>query len=190
MEQFNQNGTSVWVTTVGQIITSIWVYTIAGVLGAVLYFFDRGFGLSTMLYLVQIVGYVLYIVAIFKFTKLQQCDQDIAATKKISNAYILMIAGIIAGLIPLLGWIADLVLSIIAFVFLLQGYKALSQSPILPELCKAGAGRLYTAMLISLAGVILGIIPLAGSLLQAIVDIIVFVMVLSAWKSIKENGLN
>jgi hypothetical protein len=47
---------------------------------------------------------------------------------KLSSSALFSVIGIVVGLIPVIGWIAALVLEILALVFAIQGWKALAES--------------------------------------------------------------
>jgi hypothetical protein len=120
--------------------------------------------------------------------------RDIAAEpdkKAIGNIRTAMILSIVAGvisLIPLVGAIIGGILAIVALVMQLMGYSALKNSATMPTNAKVGAGKVFTSQILAIAAAVIGIIPVAGVIISAIVEIVAFVLMLQGWKLIANSA--
>lgn len=79
----------------------------------------------------SLVGLAGFIVAWTGYSEIKNNAVDANAKfggAKLSSSALLSLIAIIVALIPLIGWIATLVLEIIALVFAIQGWKALANS--------------------------------------------------------------
>ncbi|MCM1029892.1 MAG: hypothetical protein NC410_00415 [Oscillibacter sp.] len=135
-----------------------------------------------MLLLLEVFGYFLYFGGLKRFASLLQSN-DASQVMRVRTGAILTLIGSVIGHVPVLGWLPKLVLVIIGFVKMLGGYKSLKYSSTFPG--TQGASTLHSALIVQLVGVILGLLPLVGGILESIADIIVFFMVVSGWSTIK-----
>ncbi len=145
-------------------------------------------GLSIFCYILLagvIVGYFLFLTGLSGFRPLLETE-DAASIGKVRNGVILGLVATGVAFIPLMGWVSA-ILNIIAFILMLLGYSSLKNSATFPVKGKQGASKLFTAMILSLIGAVLGFIPLAGGFLEMVLDIIAFFMILSGWASIKNS---
>ncbi len=106
------------------------------------------------------------------------------ATSKLKTAIILSIIGVVLGFIPVLGLFIAAILGVIAFFMQYKAYGILSTSSSLNEEGQAGALKLRTSMIILLVGSILGIIPVAGDMIQGFLAIVALWFVFKGWSSI------
>lgn len=132
------------------------------------------------------VGYYLFFRSLTRFAGLQSNWRDKESVSTVRSAYILLIAAILVGFIPLIGGLASFIIIIISYVKLLSGYRDLKKSTTFPARAREGAATLYSCTIWTLVGYVLGCIPLIGSFIEGLITLIVFISVLGAWKRIKE----
>ncbi len=195
-----QNAKS-WQETTKSIYTGVLLYSIANVLYSIfgsintlMSFISLGGGnvttnsFSTFCYILLIciiIGYFLFLKGLGDFRKIVNIN-DSNAVGKIFTGVILALSATVIDFIPFLGWLGT-ILDIIAFFFMMIGYSALKKSETFPSKGQTGASRLFTAMILSLIGAIIGFIPLVGSPIELILDIIAFFMTISGWACIKNS---
>ena len=102
---------------------------------------------------------------------------------KLRIAVFLAIVSVVVDFIPLLGWLAT-ILVIIAFIFEFMGYGLLANSQSLFEEGRGGAKKLRISMIVLLVGAVLSFIPLAGSKIDAIANFIALILVFLGWSQI------
>lgn len=139
---------------------------------------------SGAMMLLEIFGYILYLGGLKRFASLLP-GGDAASVMKVRTGAILTVIGVVVGHVPVLGWLPKLVLVIVGFVKMLGGYKRLSYSSTFPA--THGASTLHSALIVQLIGVLLGLLPVVGGVIESIADIIVFFMVISGWLTIKNT---
>ena len=122
-------------------------------------------------------AYVVYFIGLNGLVKVLN-DADAAAMKKVKVAAILSLVGAICGLIPVAGSIIAGILGIIAIVFNFIGFVALKKSETFPG--KKGANIIFIAMIISLCGAVVSLIPVIG-VIGLIANIVAFVMTIVGW---------
>ena len=106
--------------------------------------------------------------------------EDAKAIGNIYTATLLQMIAIVLGFIPFLGLVGG-ILNIIAWFMLLMAYSSLKNSNTFPA--KEGAGKIFTAMILSLVGAIIAWIPFIG-FIGRILAIVALVMTLNGWKAI------
>ena len=197
---------TLWKKTTGNILLAFLISSIAGSLASIfagigsimegiLYFDIESFRYSInyweflgyVFYLVTAVGYVIFFTSINRFSKLQKNEEDTMAVKKVRNSYILLLIATITGFIPVIGLFIKWILMIVAYIIMLVGYIKLGKSQILPELSRKGAERLSTCAKLGLIATILCAIPVAGFIVENVMQIIIFILSIIAWGNIK-NG--
>ena len=195
-----------WKKTTGNILLAFLISSIAGSLASIfagigsimegiLYFDFESFRYSInyweflgyVFYLVTAVGYVIFFTSINRFSKLQKNAEDTMAVKKVRNSYILLLIATITGFIPVIGLFIKWILMVVAYIIMLVGYIKLGKSQILPELSRKGAERLSTCAKLGLVATILCAIPVAGFIVENVMQIIIFILSIIAWGNIK-NG--
>ena len=203
-----------WKQNVTDIKKAIWVYTICGLLSSLFAGINAvinpmnitamlamlsGDGevaaassvwatLSTVCSLLVIVGYVWFFILIDKFSKIQINEADAKAAGKLKTANILFVVAILVDFIPLIGWLIWLVLMIVAYVKLYQGYAGLSHSEVLPDGAKSGANLLRVCVIWTIVAAFIVIIPLLGSFISLVISLVVFFKVLQGWTMIAEGA--
>lgn len=139
---------------------------------------------SWMMMLLEVFGYVLYFSGLKQFATLLQA-KDADYILEVRMGAILTMIGVIVGQIPILGWVVKLVLVIVGFLKMLSGYKGLKNSSTFPA--TEGAATLHSALIVQLIGVMAGLLPAFGSVLESFMDIFVFFMVIGGWRTIKNS---
>ena len=193
-----------WEQTTKKIYQGVLIYSICGVLdsiispivsltgkaSAIASFAGGGsggfsgiFSAENILPLLIIVGYIMYLLGLNEFKKILPAG-DSSSVGKILTATILVIVAMFIGFLPLMGWVKG-ILSIIAFILMIIGYSNLKDSGTFPEMARKGASKLFTAMILSLVGVVIGFIPLVGGFIKMVLLIVAFFMIFSGWKHIK-----
>lgn len=137
-------------------------------------------------------GLLLYRKGLDKFSL--QLDADGAASaKKLSSAALLMIIGAAIDIIcaipgaGLLFGVPAFIISVIAFIFNLQGFSSLSKSSSLNQLGVAGAKKLYTGFILMIVGVIVGFIPFIGDFFELILTVLYVIFILQGWGMIQKS---
>ncbi|MDR0421260.1 MAG: hypothetical protein LBH30_07435 [Prevotellaceae bacterium] len=130
-----------------------------------------------------LIGYALFLLGLTNFSKLLE-GSDRNAAESVRNGALVMIIGAIVDFF-ISGFIG-IILYIVGFILMLLGYSKLKSSPTFPEKARNGASKLFTAMLLSLVGAILWLIPIVGGFINAILGIIAFFFILSGWASIRD----
>ncbi len=197
---------SPWKTTVGSLIVAFCLYTLGGIAADITGFVNDvkdGFSLFSMLdgggeswkpdigdviewmfMSFVILGYLLFFSSLKRFARLQDVEADCEQLLRVRTGYVLLLLAAVAGFIPVIGWIASLVLFIVGYVKLIGGYGKLKRSTTFSDPYN-GAGLLRGASIWLLVGAILGAIPLAGGVLETITAIVAFFMTLTGWQRIK-----
>ena len=107
-------------------------------------------------------------------------QEDAKAVGNIYTATLLQMIAIVLTYIPFVNLVAG-ILNIIAWVMLLIAYSNLKNSATFPA--KEGAGKIFTAMILSVVGAIIAWIPLIG-FIGSFLAIVALVMTLNGWKAI------
>lgn len=201
-----------WKKTVGGLIGAIWLYTLAdiaggiteavddlldpgGVLGMFASVMGSGgeespFGIGDLLEwffpLLVLFGYLLFYGSLSRFMRLQRSDADREAVGKVRTSYILLLVAVLVDFIPVIGWLAALVLTIIGYAKMLSGYKGMRNSATYTEEARRGAAGLHSATVWLIVGYIIGCIPFCG-FIESLIAFIVFFCILSGWGRIR-NG--
>ena len=116
---------------------------------------------------------------------------------KLKIAVILAIISVVVDFIPLLGWLAT-ILVIVAFVFEFMGYGLLAKSQALSEEGRCGAKKLRISMIVLLVGAVLSFIPFAGAKIEAVASFVALILIFLGWSQMlfglegekKEIGLD
>jgi len=156
-----------------------------GDIGADIFMPDEWDVAQWVMLVLEIIGYVMYLSGLKKFSTEQQ-QGDAESVMKVRSGAIWMLVGVIVGHIPVIGKFFKLIFVIIGFMDMLGGYKALKRSQTFPA--TTGAGTLHSALVLQLIGVLIGILPFMG-FVEVICDIIVFFMIISGWSAIKNANL-
>ena len=110
-------------------------------------------------------------------------DEDAKTIGKIYTATILQMVAIVLRIIPFVGLIGG-ILNFVAWIMLLIAYSNLKNSSTFPA--TEGAGKIFTAMILTLVGTIIAIIPVIG-IIGSIINICAFFMTLKGWKLIASS---
>lgn len=110
---------------------------------------------------------------------------DVPAIQKLWLAALIGFIGGIIAWIPVIGILGS-ILALVALILNLLGYSALKNSTTLPEGAREGAKKLFTALILNIAGTIIAWIPLIG-FIGGIVCIVAFIFMLNGWKRIANS---
>ena len=188
---------------------SVLIYSLAGILGAVLAVIaalatlgsamegdlmgaaDSAEALDMIVMIVNILvlgGYALFFVYAGKFRDLLSGD-DANAAGSLRNAHLILAIGTLLCLLPIpfVEYIAGII-EIIAWFMLLSAYGKLMNSTSLPELAAAGMKKLRKAMLLSVVGAIIALIPFIG-IVGGILSLIAFFMTLKGWSMVAKSEI-
>lgn len=113
--------------------------------------------------------------------------KDAEAVGKLRLAMILSLVATVLGFIPVI-WILALIVNLVAIIFQLLGYSDLKNSTTLPANAAKGAGKVFTAQILSIVSVVVALIPLIGGIAALVCSIIGFVMMLQGWKLIANSA--
>lgn len=133
-----------------------------------------------------IAGYFLFYSGLNKWKDLVD-GNDAVAVNRLRLAALLTMIGCVLAYIPAVGTIASAILSLIALILMILGYSALKQSATLREGARVGAGKLYTAQILSVIAFVVAWIPVIGWIAAPILSIIAFFKMLSGWKAIANS---
>jgi hypothetical protein len=197
---------TLWLKTTRKIFLGVLLYSISGILYAIVEpigslvggfsdavsFVQRGsfdggtnfFEILSYLCLAGIIaGYALFLLGLINFAKILDGD-DRKSAEMLRNGAVLMI---LAGLLPFLRLpgILIAVVNIVGFILMLLGYSKLKSSVTFPAKARVGAAKLFLSMILLIIGAVIGLIPLIGGIIGAILSIIAFFFMLSGWATIK-----
>jgi len=198
------NLTELWSKTTKQIFAGVIIWqlgsviydiakpfiSLAGTVSSLTSLLDGGSGgsstgsFSTVMELILIGGYVLFLLGVIRFVKILD-GSDARAMGKVRTGIFLGVAASICGIIGIP--FVPTILSIIGFILMLVGYSALNSSATFPAKAKKGTGRLKWAMIWLIIGFVLGLIPVAGGFFRMVCSIVSFFMTLSGWACIKNS---
>lgn len=197
MEQNVQN----WSHTTNSIFNAVLIFSIGtivvGLLGGLTVVFSMmgaGVVFRVLTWIAEIavaVGYVLYMIGLGNLRSAVG-EKEGVALGQIRTAAILSIVTAILGIFGIPAWINGII-NFVAFVMMLVGFNTLKKSAAMPEKARNGFNQLFIAMLLNIIAVgtvILGWIPLVGSIITAIaaiLGIIGFVMVITGWAAVKHS---
>ena len=142
----------------------------------------KGIDDASLVSLGAIVGLVLYWVGLGELkTSLDKFGVD--GCSKLKIAVILALVSIVIDFIPLMGWLAT-ILVIIAFILEFIGYGLLARSESLSTEGRQGAKKLRLSMIILLVGALLSFIPFVGGKFEAVANFIALFFVFLGWSGV------
>ena len=148
----------------------------------------------------SLVGFILFFININKFQAVVNVE-DQSAVKNIKISMILSIVNAALGILSLLAPVLAVAFGVIVFilgiavlVFQLVGYASLKKSQTFPEIARIGAGKIFTAIILSLvcgfiAGLFLGLVPFIA-LLAYLGVIYSWILQLQGWALIARSEQN
>lgn len=189
----------IWKSTVMGIVYALIVYIVASILisissvaalisglagsaGAA-----GGFGAMTIIFLLlMIAGFVWFFVNLSKFIGLQKTDDDTKAITNVRTAYILIVIGAVLNLIPLIGWLLNLICQIVGYVLLIVAFGNFANSRALGQDGKTGANLLKVYAIISLICSVLAVIPFIN-ILAYLGFIAAYVLLFIGWIKVSND---
>ena len=140
--------------------------------------------LGTICDIVVIVAVIWFFISLGNWKKVVDAA-DVPGVQKLWLASLLAICGAVIGWIPFIGIVGN-ILALVALILQLMGFAALKNSTTLPEGARVGAKKLFTALIISIIGSIIGWIPFLGWI-GGILGIIALILQLVGWKRIANS---
>lgn len=140
--------------------------------------------LGTICEIVVLIATIWFIISLGNWKKVVDAN-DVPGVQKLWIASLLSICGIVISWIPF-GGIVGGILALVALIMQLVGFAALKNSSTLPEGACNGAKKLFTALIISIIGSIIGFIPFVG-FIGSILGIIALIMQVIGWKRIANS---
>lgn len=196
-----------WQQTTSALYKSVLIYTLAGILSSIFSFIssvtgtvstissimggDSGssFGLWDILSIVAalaiLYGYWLFLKSLGIFQGLVN-PADAPQVKTLKTSTIIMIVAAVLSVIPIIR-IAGGILYVIAWIMLIIAYAKLKNSATFPELARKGTSKLFIAMILDVIGWVIGLIPIIGPIIKAILSIIAFILMILGWQSIAKS---
>lgn len=208
MENITAGQNNVWKSSIDSLITAIWIYTlcsivaniidtvssvtsnldIADIMNGNVQSFDASDIASATFGIFVIIGYYLFFKALDTFSNHQANDTDKENVLKVKSGYLLLLIGTFIDIIPIIGGFIAFVLYIISYVKLIGGYDALSKSYMLNDSCKQGFSTLKSCVIWTLIASVIGFIPIAGDIIEGLINLITFFIILTAWRNIAKNA--
>ena len=187
-----------WSQITKQIYNGVLIYSLCGVaksivdpinnaLSAVSMFTGADSGwinIGLILSVAIICGYIMFFLGLKSFRG-EVNVEDANAVNKVYLATIFTIIAYVVGCVPVIGFVGK-IFSIVAFFLMLIGFSRLKKSETFPEKARKGASNLFTAMILSIVGLIFGWIPIIGGVIGAIFNIIGFILTIAGWGKISK----
>ncbi|WP_300918865.1 hypothetical protein [uncultured Alistipes sp.] len=204
-----ENVQHTWKQTTAELYKAVLIFTLAGVAVSVFAFIlsitatvdvvaalnsgdqliGRGYGVWNILSVVATVavlyGYWLFVRGLGRFAQeVKPADAPLIAN--IRTATLLMLVAAVVACLPVIGF-AGGILNVIGWIMLLIAYSNLKNSATFPVQARAGARRLFIAMVLDVVGWCLGWIPFVGPVVKLILALAAFWLVISGWKAIAQS---
>ena len=179
-----ENTTSLWKSSVQKAFYGFIAFTVGGFLSGIASAVDRASSMASFMdgelslgpsafsviaSLIVIAGYVFYFIGINGMKKSLTGTPDFPA---VNNLYL----GVLLG-------------SFVGFIFMMIAFNKMKVSTTLPASAVSGSSKLFVSMLLALIGGVLGLIPIAGGILEAIMSIIVLIFGFMGWSAIAKSEL-
>ena len=204
-------GNTYWKKTVGALIGAIWLYTLADIAANLLdpidsllnsnswmetfagmmqgeSMFDLFDVLGWLLGFLTIFGYVYFYILLSRFMYLQPHEADHEGVRRIRLSYILMVVALFAGFLGMLGTIAAFVIIIISYIKMLSGWRMLKNSETYTMEARRGAAMLFKVAIFTLVAKVVGLLPLIGAPVEAVMLFILFFCTLAGWRRIQRGA--
>lgn len=134
---------------------------------------------------VVLVGYVIFFLSISKLRQYAHVN-DAGAIGNIRLAFILnLIAAILTYFVPF-SVIVSFIINLIAWIILIIAYGNLKNSSTFPEKARNGMGKLRTAMILSIIGGVVALIPFLG-IIGGIISLFAFIWSIIGWKRVADS---
>ena len=198
-----ENTTFLWKSSVQKAFYGFIAFTVGGFLSGIASAVDRASSVASFMdgelslgpslfsiiaSLVVIAGYVYYFLGINGMKKSLAGTPDFPAANNLYLGVLLGLIGSVVALIPFIGFLGTLS-SFVGFIVMMMAYDTMIVSMTLPALAVSGSSKLFVSMLLALIGGVLGLIPIAGGILEAIMSIIVLIFGFMGWSAISRSEL-
>lgn len=134
---------------------------------------------------VSIIGFVLFFIGLGQL-KSELDETGKGAVKLLVVAAIVGIIGLLIDFIPLVGIVASIVY-LASYIIELVAFIRLKNSESIGETGVQGVKLLLIAMIITLVGVLFGILPLIGGIITKLVSLAAFLLILFGWLKVQEG---
>ena len=198
-----ENTTSLWKSSVQKAFYGFIAFTVGGFLSGIASAVDRASSMASFMdgelslgpsafsiiaSLIVIAGYVYYFIGINGMKKSLTGTPDFLAANNLYLGVLLGLIGSVVALIPFIGFLGTLC-SFVGFIFMMIAFNKMKVSTTLPASAVSGSSKLFVSMLLALIGGVLGLIPIAGGILEAIMSIIVLIFGFMGWSAIAKSEL-
>lgn len=178
--------------TLGAIIVGILGYFSAGAaISSLATGSASGFGavkiITLIVNIIVILGYIYFLIGIKGMQNNAPSENDSLAIKPLFVGALLLVIGAGIDFIPLIPGFIIRILSLLGYIFMMIGFNKMKQSTTLPEMAAKGSSKLFVAMLLAVIGCGLGFIPLAGTIIEAILGIVVLIFGIIGWKQVANS---
>ena len=134
---------------------------------------------------VSIIGFVLFFIGLGQL-KSELDETGKGAVKLLVVAAIVGIIGLLIDFIPLVGIVASIVY-LASYIIELVAFVRLKNSESIGGTGVQGVKLLLIAMIITLVGVLFGILPLIGGIITKLVSLAAFLLILFGWLKVQEG---
>lgn len=203
-----------WKEATGWLYKSVLISALAGIIGAVAAVFSvfntvsnaagaaaKGHGgdalqavsdgantLDTITLITGIVSIACTVIFLVYITKLidlvNAADKDAVSKIRLANV-IAIVGSIFVAFVPSLGIVA-FIINVVAWVILFMAYGSLKNSSTFPAEAAKGMGRLRTAMILSIIGALVALIPFIG-FIGGLVSLFAFIWNILGWKRVANS---
>lgn len=143
--------------------------------------------LSIIVNILIILGYVYYLIGIKGMQTNAPNEIDGLSVKPVFIGALLCVIGEGIDFIPFIPGFIIRILSLLGFIFMMIGFNKMKQSKTLSEMAVKGSAKLFIAMLLAVIGCGLGFIPLAGGIIESLINIVVLVFGILGWKQLANS---
>lgn len=137
-----------------------------------------------VVHILVILGYVYFLIGTKGMQRNAPTEEDSKIVKSVFIGALLCVIGAGIDLIPLFPGFIIRILTLLGFIFMMIGFNKMKQSQTLTEVIRQGSSKLFISMLLAVIACGLGFIPLAGSIIEAIMYIIVLIFGILGWRQL------
>ncbi|MBN2038604.1 MAG: hypothetical protein JW864_01085 [Spirochaetes bacterium] len=168
---------------VQMIIIGVILQSCSPIIGVLLGLF-MGFGAIVVAMLISLAGFILFFLGIKDFRVGFDDENGVKGSQNLFIAAIIGIVAAILGIIPVIS-ILGAIAGLVAFIFMILGYLKLKTSTGYGDDGREGANLLFIGAIVSIIGAIIGFIPIAGTIIAAIISLVCLVLYFMGWTKIK-----
>lgn len=182
-----ENKNLIWKSSVQKAFYGLLAFTLlSGFLGSLIDFLADE-PIPTIVSILALVGYVYYFLGVKGMKASAQGSVMEQGTANLYSGTLLALIGAIVDVVPLLGWVAAII-KIIGFFKMMSGFNSLRNVATNPLAAK-GAKQLWTMMILTIVATVLGLIPLAGDIIEMLISIPALILTFLGWKNFSNSEL-